>query len=415
MRCCLEDAQELFDKMPEKGCLPNEFSFGILVRGYCRVGLANKGLELLDEIEVLGFCLTISSLCEEGKLDGLFPDVVTFNARISALCSAGKVLEASRIFRDMQIDEALGLPRPNVITYNLMFEGFCKQGMLVEAKALVESMEKNGDLMNLDSYNIWFLGLLRNSKLVEAQLVLKDMVDKCVEPNIYSYNIVMDGLCKNEMLSDARMVMGFIVRSGLSPDTVTYSTLLHGYCRKGKLSKANAILNEMIRNGCGKILEAEELLQKMNEKGYGVDAVTCNIVIDGLCKSGKLDKAMEIAHEVWTRGSAALGNLGNSFIGLVDNVSRSMRCIPDTGKIDEAKKKFREMMGSKNQIFEIYGLVDEMKERGIISNDTTSILDDMLQMGINSNISTFRMFVEAFCKGSDFGIAKELFEISLYM
>ncbi|KAG4142095.1 hypothetical protein ERO13_D06G112750v2, partial [Gossypium hirsutum] len=384
--------------MPEKGCLPNEFSFGILVRGYCRVGLANKGLELLDEMEVLGFCLTektgdVEKLVERMREDGLFPDVVTFNARISALCSAGKVLEASRIFRDMQIDEALGLPRPNVITYNLMFEGFCKQGMLVEAKALVESMEKNGDLMNLNSYNIWFLGLLRNSKLVEAQLVLKDMVDKCVEPNIYS------------------MVMGFIVRSGLSPDTVTYSTLLHGYCRKGKLSKANAILNEMIRNGC----------VPNTYTCYGVDAVTCNIVIDGLCKSGKLDKAMEIAHEVWTRGSAALGNLGNSFIGLVDNVSRSMRCIPDTGKIDEAKKKFREMMGknlqpdSKNQIFEIYGLVDEMKERGIISNDTTSILDDMLQMGINSNISTFRMFVEAFCKGSDFGIAKELFEISLYM
>ncbi|KAB2021687.1 hypothetical protein ERO13_D07G146350v2 [Gossypium hirsutum] len=101
------------------------------------------------------------------------------------------------------------------------------QGMLVEAKALVESMEKIGDLMNLDSYNIWLLGLLRNSKLVEAHLVLKDMVDKGVEPNIYSYNIVMDGLCKNGMLSDTRMVMGFIVRSGLSPDTVTYARMFY--------------------------------------------------------------------------------------------------------------------------------------------------------------------------------------------
>ncbi|PPD95065.1 hypothetical protein GOBAR_DD07905 [Gossypium barbadense] len=88
-------------------------------------------------------------------------------------------------------------------------------------------MEKNGDLINLDSYNIWLLGLLRNAKLVEAQLVLKDMVDKGVEPNIYSYNIVMDGLCKNGMLSDARMVMGFIVRSGLSPDTVTYARMFY--------------------------------------------------------------------------------------------------------------------------------------------------------------------------------------------
>ncbi|MFQ6619789.1 hypothetical protein Gotur_001356 [Gossypium turneri] len=48
-------------------------------------------------------------------------------------------------------------------------------------------------------------------------------------------------------------------------------------------------------------------------------------------------------------------------------------------------------------------------------DDTTSILDDMLQMGINPNISTFRMLIEAFCKASDFGVAKELFEIGLYV
>ena len=66
---------------------------------------------------------------------------------------------------------------------------------------------------------------------------------------------------------------------------------------------------------------------------------------------------MEITNEMWTHGSAALGNLGNSFIGLVDDVNGRMRCIPDlvtysiitsalckAGRIDGAKKKFKEMM-----------------------------------------------------------------------
>ncbi|MBA0879049.1 hypothetical protein Goshw_023068 [Gossypium schwendimanii] len=39
----------------------------------------------------------------------------------------------------------------------------------------------------------------------------------------------------------------------------------------------------------------------------------------------------------------------------------------------------------------------------------------MLQMGINPNISTFRMLIEAFYKASDFRVAKELFEIGLYV
>ncbi|TYG61669.1 hypothetical protein ES288_D07G167700v1, partial [Gossypium darwinii] len=68
-RCCLEDARELFDKMPEKGCLPNEFSSRILVHGYCRFGLANKGLELLDEMRSSG--IFPNKLCKTGDIEKL--------------------------------------------------------------------------------------------------------------------------------------------------------------------------------------------------------------------------------------------------------------------------------------------------------------------------------------------------------
>ncbi|CAL5341372.1 unnamed protein product [Camellia sinensis] len=469
----LEDARKLFDKMPEKGCLPNEFSFGILVRGYCIAGLATQGLELLDAMKGMGFSpntviynTLISSFCKEGKTDeaeklvermreeALSPDVVTFNSRIAALCSSRKIMEASRIFRDMQIDEDLGLPQPNIITFNLMLQGFCKEGMLEEAKTLVESMKRNGVFTKVESYNIWLLGLVRNGKPLEAQLILKEMAKKGIEPNVYSYNIVMDGLCKNGMFADARMVMGLMRGSGVPPDAVTYSTLLHAYCRKGKVLEANNILHEMGRSSCyptrhtcnillhslwkkGNVSEAENLLQKMKERDYGLDTVTCNIVIDGLCKSGKVDKAIKIVSEMWSHGSDALGDLGNSFIGILDDGNNRKKCLPDlvsysiiinglckAGRLDEAKKKFIEMMGKnlypdsviyntfidsfckngkissafrvlkdmekkgcnkslqtynslilglggKNQIFEMYGLMDEMKEKGVSPNVCT--------------------------------------------
>lgn len=471
----LEDARNLFDKMSKKGCLPNEFTFGLLIRGYCRNGVAYKGVELLDVMEDVGVAPTVvifntlvSRFCKDGKTDeaeklvdrmrlaGINPNVVTFNSRISALCSAGKILEASRIFRDMQIDKELGLPDPNNVTYNLMLRGFYTRGMLQEANSLVDSMKRNGIFTQLESYNIWLLGLVRNGKLLETQSVLNEMVDKCIGPNIFSYNIVIDGLCKNGMLADARTVMGLMKSSGVPPDTVTYSSLLHGYCRKEKVGEATKILHEMIRSGCfpntytcnillhslwgqGKISEAEKLLQKMNERGYNVDTVTCNIVIEGLCKSGKVDKAIEIVNGMWTHGSAALGELGNLYIGLVDDDSNTnaVKCMPDLvtystlintlckdGRLDEAKKKFIEMMkkklypdsllynifihsfctkgklssafrvlkdmeekgcgkdlvtynslirglGRKGQIFEMYGLMDEMKERGVSPNVDT--------------------------------------------
>ncbi|XP_062086540.1 pentatricopeptide repeat-containing protein At2g17140 [Humulus lupulus] len=461
----VDDAREMFDKMRDKGCCPNEFSIGLLVRGYCRAGFSDKALEILDKTsDILPkrvvYNTLISSFCKEGRTEeaeklvermrasNMFPDVVTFNSRISALCHSGKILEASRIFRDMHIDEELGLPKPNIITYNLMLEGFCKEGMVEEARSLFESMKRKSDVIHLESYNIWLLALMRSGKLLEARLLLKEMVDQGLELSVCTYNILIDGLCKNGMISDAKMVMGLMTSNGISPDTVTYTTLLHGYCKRGKVFDANRVLQEMMINNCapnahtcnillhslwkeGRTSEAEKLLQKMNERGYGIDTVTCNIVIDGLCNNGKLNKAIEIVSGMWTHGRAALGHLGNSFIGLVDDSNNGKNCRPDlitysiiisgmckAGKLDEAKKKFSEMMGkklhpdsmiydtfihgfckegkitsafrvlkdmekkgcnkslqtynslilglgSKNQIFEIYGLLDDMKEKGV--------------------------------------------------
>ncbi|KAE9447434.1 hypothetical protein C3L33_20668, partial [Rhododendron williamsianum] len=439
----LEDARKLFDKMRDKGCQPNEFSFGILIRGYCRAGLASTGLELLDVLKNMGlspnvviYNTLISTFCKEGKTDeaeklvermrkdDLLPDVVTFNSRISALCSAGKIIEASRIFRDMQLDDELGLPRPNIITYNLMLEGFCKKGMLEEAKTLVESMKINGAFAKVESYNIWLMGLLGNGKVVEAQSVLKEMAETGMGLNVYSYNIMMDGLCKKGMLTDARLMLYSMKRSQVPPDTVTYSTLLHAYCTKGKVLEANNVLSEMVKSNCwpnsytcnillrslwkeGKLSEAESLLQKMKEKGYGVDTVTCNIVIDGLCKCGKVDKAVGIVSEMWDHGSAALGDLDNSFIDLLDDNSKWKECMPDlitystvinglcnAGRLDEAKRKFAEMternLYPDSIVYDTF--IHSFCKIGKVSS-AFRVLKDMERKGFNKSLQTYNSLI----------------------
>ncbi|XLR07190.1 hypothetical protein S83_035128 [Arachis hypogaea] len=172
------------------------------------------------------------------------------------------------------------------------------------------------------------------------------------------------------------------------------------------------------------------MLQMMNEKCYQLDTVTCNIMINGLCRNGKLEEAIQMLGEMWTDGPTSLSK-GNSFAGLANSIHNVSKCTPDVvtytiivnalckvGRVEEAKKKFVEMMaknlrpdstiydtfilsfckqgkissafrvlkdmerngcsrtlknynslilglGGKRQIFEIYGLMDEMRERGI--------------------------------------------------
>ncbi|KAK4759847.1 hypothetical protein SAY87_022978 [Trapa incisa] len=479
----VEDARDLFDKMPDKGCEPNEYSLGILVRGYCRERLSGKGLEFLNEMRSLGlmpnnvvYNTLVAGLCKEGntdeaeklvermKDDGLPPDIVTFNSRISALCRTGKILEASRIFRDMQVDVYYGLPRPDIITYNLMLEGFYKEGMWEDAVALIDVMKKKGEFMNLESYNIWLLGLLRNGKLLEAQSVLNEMMKQGIEPSICTYNIVINGLCKNGMLSDAKRVINLMRNNGVSPDTITYTTIVQGYSSRGKVLQVSALLNEMTKNGSvpnvhtcnvllhslmkeGNIAEAEKLLRKMNEKGYGLDTVTCNILIVGLCLRGELDRAIEILNGMWIHGSAALGNMGNSFIALVGETNNHKKCVPNlitystvisalckADRLEEAKKKFSEMMSrdllpdaalynifidsfcKKGKVSSAFRVLKDMEKRGCSKSLQTynslilglgkknqifeihGLMDEMKERGISPDVSTYNNFMSCLCE-----------------
>ncbi|KAL2343929.1 hypothetical protein Fmac_005214 [Flemingia macrophylla] len=449
----LDLALQLFDKMPLKGCPPNHFTLAILVRGLCRAGLAKQALRLLHDdafshiANRVVYNTLVSCLCREDMIDeaeklvermtqkGVLPDVVTFNSRISALCQAGKVLEASRIFRDMQMDQALGLPRPNVVTFNLMLKGFCKHGMLEDARGLVDIMKKVGNFVSLESYNIWLLGLLRNGDFLEARLVLDEMAAKGIGPNAYTYNIIMDGLCRNGMLSDARGLMDLMISNGVYPDTVTYSTLLHGYCSKGKVFEAKSVLREMIRNGCqpntytcntllhslwkeGRTLEAEEMLQKMNEKCYQPDTVTCNIVVNGLCRNGELDKAIEIVSGMWTNGTTSLDK-GNSFANLINSIGNVSNCLPDgityttlinglckDGRIDEAKKRFIEMTAKNlhpdSATYDTF--IRSFCKQGKISS-AFRVLKDMERNGCSKTLQTYNALILGL------GNKKQIFEM----
>ncbi|KAI7980727.1 Pentatricopeptide repeat-containing protein [Camellia lanceoleosa] len=317
-------------------------------------------------------------------------------------------------------------------------------------------------------YNLLIESSLRENCVDYISWLYKDMIFAGFSPDTYTFNLLIGQLCDSGRLEDARKLFDKMPEKGCLPNEFSFGILVRGYCiaglatqglelldaMKGKVLEANNILHEMGRSSCyptrhtcnillhslwkkGNVSEAENLLQKMKERDYGLDTVTCNIVIDGLCKSGKVDKAIKIVSEMWSHGSDALGDLGNSFIGILDDGNNRKKCLPDlvsysiiinglckNGRLDEAKKKFIEMigknlypdsviyntfidsfckngkissafrvlkdmekkgcnkslqtynslilgLGSKNQIFEMYGLMDEMKEKGVSPNVCT--------------------------------------------
>ncbi|KAF7083282.1 hypothetical protein CFC21_087091, partial [Triticum aestivum] len=431
-------ARRVFDAMPAR----NDFSFGILARGYCRAGRSADALGVLDEMPRMNLvvCNTVvAGFCREGQVDqaerlvermraqGLAPNVVTFNGRISALCKAGRVLEAYMIFNDMQEALKPGLPRPDQVTFDVMLSGFCDAGMVDEARVLVDIMRCGGFLRKVESYNRWLSGLVRNGKIGEAQELLSEMAHEGVQPNSYTYNIIVDGLCKEGKSFDVRRVEDFVRSGVMTPDVVTYTSLLRAYCSKGNTVAANRILDEMAQKGCapnlftynvlleslwkaGRTTEVERLLERMGEKGYSLDTTSCNIIIDGLCRSSKLDMAMDIVDEMWNEGSLALGRLGSSFSSLASDSFLSKKCLPDRityttlmnalckeGRFEEAKKRLLEMIAKDispdSVIYDtfIHGYCKHGKTSSAIK-----VLRDMEKKGFNPSTRSYNLLIWGF-------------------
>ncbi|NP_001169564.1 Pentatricopeptide repeat-containing protein At1g77405-like [Zea mays] len=148
-------------------------------------------------------------------------------------------------------------------------------------------------------------------------------------PDAQCYNTLIAALCRNGRFSDARFLLDQMERPGArcKPDTYTYTVLISWYCRIG------------VGTGCRKaarrrIYEAGRLFRRMGEKGLEPDVVTYNCLINGLCKTYRVERAHEMFDEMLRKGCTPNRVTYNSFI----------RYYSVVNQVDKAVEWMREMV-----------------------------------------------------------------------
>ncbi|KAK3149423.1 hypothetical protein QOZ80_3AG0217210 [Eleusine coracana subsp. coracana] len=128
-------------------------------------------------------------------------------------------------------------------------------------------------------------------------------------PDAQCYNTLISALCRNGRFRDARFLLDQMERPGArcSPDAYTYTVLISWYCRIG------------VGTGCRKaarrrIYEAGRLFRRMGEKGLQPDVVTYNCLINGLCKTYRVERAHELFDEMLKKGCEPNRVTYNSFV-----------------------------------------------------------------------------------------------------
>ncbi|KAJ1293709.1 hypothetical protein BS78_01G089400 [Paspalum vaginatum] len=148
-------------------------------------------------------------------------------------------------------------------------------------------------------------------------------------PDAQCYNSLIAALCRNGRFRDARFLLDQMERPGArcKPDPYTYTVLISWYCRIG------------VGTGCRKaarrrIYEAGRLFRRMGEKGLEPDVVTYNCLINGLCKTYRVERAHEVFDEMLMKGCAPNRVTYNSFV----------RYYSAVNQVDKAVEWVREMI-----------------------------------------------------------------------
>ncbi|CAN1839946.1 Pentatricopeptide repeat-containing protein PNM1, mitochondrial [Linum perenne] len=131
-----QDAMDLFHRMGEWGCYPNETSFLVLIKSLYQAARVGEGDEMIDRMKSAGF---------GDKLD-----TKAYYGFLKILCGIERIEHAMTVFEMMKADGC----KPGLKTYELLMEKWCAHNRIDKANSLYNEALSNGVPVTPKEYKI---------------------------------------------------------------------------------------------------------------------------------------------------------------------------------------------------------------------------------------------------------------------
>ncbi|KAB1223257.1 hypothetical protein CJ030_MR2G002428 [Morella rubra] len=175
----MEDARKVFASILER----NVFAWNSLIMGYVQNGMNEEAIEVFYDM----------------RAEGVEPSRVTVSSFLSASANIGGLQEGKQghaiaILGGLELDNILGssiinfyfqlegVP-PDVKSWNSVILGFLRNGQVNEAKDVFLQMRSSSLQPNLITWTTLISGLAHNDSSDEALLVFKQMQETGIKPN----------------------------------------------------------------------------------------------------------------------------------------------------------------------------------------------------------------------------------------
>ncbi|KAI3800300.1 hypothetical protein L1987_28387 [Smallanthus sonchifolius] len=288
--------EELLETRPD---LNNEKFIAHAIVYYGQAGLLDNAFQLFDKMPQLGIPQNAKSL----------------NALLFSCMLAKKYDEVKRVYLEFPVKYGVKL---NLDTYNTVIKSFCESGLSNSCYSVIAEMVTNKCKPNTTTFGTLIAGFYKEEKFEEVGKVLETMRKHEVPIGIVTYNTRIQSLCKLKKTEEAKELFDGLLLSGMKPNSVTYCHLIHGYCKEGKLDEAKNLFNKMINSGfkpssdcyftlvsfmckAGDFEAAFKVCKQSMEKDWVPNLSTMKLLVAGLASSSKVREARELVGQIKER------------------------------------------------------------------------------------------------------------------
>ncbi|KAH7513088.1 hypothetical protein FEM48_Zijuj12G0159400 [Ziziphus jujuba var. spinosa] len=194
----IEDAIDLFCRIPNFKCVPSVYPLNSLLSVLCRSKRKYRICSLilsslyeqkdlaLANFEVLGFFKAMKKL-------GISPRMMDYSNVIRFLVKEGRGLDALDVLCRMKMEGT----KPDIVCYTLILHGIIAEGEYEGADELFDELLLLGLVPDVYTYNVYVNGLCKQNNVEAGLNMIISMEELGCKPNLITHKMLLKALNKN--------------------------------------------------------------------------------------------------------------------------------------------------------------------------------------------------------------------------